>query len=233
MPTNLENAQLFGITGLQIVANILVALSCGMFIAWIYRISYRGPGYSIAFVNSLVFLTMITSVMILAIGSNLASAFGLVGAMSIIRFRTAVKDTQDIVYIFFVLAVGMAAGGGYHKVAIIGTLAVGAMIYLLSKAGSFASKKEEYLLQLSYGPNGNGNGNGNGSGAPAYVSILKQYCRAHHVVNTRTMGSNGEALELSFYVKLRDRNKDSEFVHALRQAAGVSRVSLYFDEEEF
>lgn len=229
MPTNLENAQLFSISGFDIVANILVALMCGMFVAWIYRISYRGPGYSIAFVNSLVFLTMITAVMILAIGSNLASAFGLVGAMSIIRFRTAVKDTQDIVYIFFVLAVGMAAGGGYHKVAIMGTLAVGAMIYLLAKTSSFASKKEEYLLQLSYGPNGNGNG----SGSPAYLLVLQQYCRSHHVVNTRTMGSNGEALELSFYVRLRDKNKDSEFVHALRQAAGVSRVSLYFDEEEF
>jgi uncharacterized membrane protein YhiD involved in acid resistance len=227
MPTNLENAQFFSITGLEIVANILVALMCGLFIAWIYRISYRGPGYSIAFVNSLVFLTMITAVMILAIGSNLASAFGLVGAMSIIRFRTAVKDTQDIIYIFFVLAVGMASGGGFHKVAIMGTVSVGAMIYLLSRMGSFASKKEEYLLQISYGPNGNGDG------TPAYVSVLQRYCRAHHVVNTRTMGSNGEALELSYYVKLRDKNKDSEFVHALRQATGVSRVSLYFDEEEF
>jgi len=225
MPTNLENAQLFGITGMQIVANIFVALLCGLFVAWIYRISYRGPGYSIAFVNSLVFLTMITSVMILAIGSNLASAFGLVGAMSIIRFRTAVKDTQDIVYIFFVLAIGMAAGGGYHKVAIIGSVSVGVMIYLLSRVGSFASKKEEYLLQLSYGPNGDG--------TPAYLPVMQRYCRAHHVVNTRTMGSNGEGLELSYYVKLRDKNKDSEFVHALRQAAGVSRVSLYFDEEEF
>jgi hypothetical protein len=112
-----------------------------------------------------------------------------------------------------------------------GSLGVGAMIYLLSKSSSFASKKEEYLLQLSYGPNGNGNGNG--SGAPAYLSVLQQYCRTHHVVNTRTMGSNGEALELSFYVKLRDKNKDTEFVHALRHSAGVSRVSLYFDEEEF
>ena len=225
MPTNLENAQLFGITGFEIVANILVALVCGLFVAWIYRISYRGPGYSIAFVNSLVFLTMITSVMILAIGSNLASAFGLVGAMSIIRFRTAVKDTQDIVYIFFVLAIGMAAGGGYHKVAIIGTLSVGSMIFLLSRMGSFASKKEEYLLQLSYGPNGDG--------SPAYLAVMQRYCRTHHVVNTRSMGSDGTALELSYYVKLRDKNRDSEFVHALRQAPGVTRVSLYFDEEEF
>ncbi len=225
MPTNLGNAQLFPITGMGIVANIVVALLCGLFVAWIYRVSYRGPGYSIAFVNSLVYLTMITAVMILAIGSNLASAFGLVGAMSIIRFRTAVKDTQDIVYIFFVLAVGMAAGGGYHKVAIIGSLAVGGMIFLFSRTGSFASKKEEYLLQLSYSPNGDG--------TPPYLGVLQQYCRAHHVVNTRSVGSNGESLELSYYVKLRDKGKDSDFVRALGQAAGVSRVSLYFDEEEF
>jgi uncharacterized membrane protein YhiD involved in acid resistance len=225
MLTDLQNAPLFPITGVEIAANIVVALLCGLCIAWIYRHSYRGPGYSIAFVNSLVFLAMITAVMILAIGSNLARAFGLVGAMSIIRFRTAVKDTQDIVYIFFVLAVGMAAGGGYHKIAIIGTLAVGGIIFLFSKTGSFSSKKEEYLLQLSYGPNGDG--------PPSFMPVLKKYCRTHHVVNTRSMGHNGESLELSYYVKLRDRGKDSDFVRDLRQAAGVTRVSLYFDEEEF
>ena len=102
----IQGANLFPITATDIVLNIAVALMCGLAIAWLYRNTYRGPGYSIAFVNSIVYLTMITAVVILAIGSNLARAFGLVGAMSIIRFRTAVKETQDIVYIFFSLAVG-------------------------------------------------------------------------------------------------------------------------------
>ncbi len=225
MLSNFQNASLFQITAPEIIGNIAVALICGLCIAWIYRHTYRGPGYSIAFVNSIVFLTMITAVMILAIGSNLARAFGLVGAMSIIRFRTAVKETQDIVYIFFSLAVGMAAGGGYHKIAVIGTLAVGGMIYLFSKSGAFSPKKEEYLLQFSYSPNGDD--------SPAYFPVLQKYCRSHHVINTRSMGADGDLLELSYYVRLREREGDSDLVRDLRRTAGVNRVTLYFDEQEF
>jgi uncharacterized membrane protein YhiD involved in acid resistance len=222
--TEFQNVNIFPITAGQIITNIAVSLLCGLCVAWLYRHTYRGPGYSIGFVNSIVFLTMITSVVILAIGSNLARAFGLVGAMSIIRFRTAVKETQDIVYIFFALAVGMAAGGGYHKLAIIGTGAVGIMIYLFSKSGAFSPRKEEYLLQFSYSPNGDG--------GPAYLPILQAYCRKHHVINTRSLGEDGQALELSYYVRLRAKQADAEFVRALRGSKGVRQVSLYFDDQE-
>ncbi|MEO0226013.1 MAG: DUF4956 domain-containing protein, partial [candidate division WOR-3 bacterium] len=118
---SLQNINLFPTTGPQIIANIVVALICGIFISWLYRITYRGPGYSSTYVNSLILLSMITSVVIMVVGNNLARAFGLVGAMSIIRFRTAIKNTQDIVYVFFALAIGMAAGVGLYKVAFIGT----------------------------------------------------------------------------------------------------------------
>src|SRR5262245_10376636 len=224
MPTNLENAQLFGITGFQIFANILVALSCGLFIAWIYRVSYRGPGYSIAFVNSLVFLTMITSVMILAIGSNLASAFGLVGAMSIIRFRTAVKDTQDIVYIFFSLAIGLASGCGAYTVAAAGTVCIGGVIFVFARMGA-AGAKEEYLLEVSY--------SGNGDGTPTYIPVFRRYCRSHHVINTRSSGVDDERLEIAYYVRLRDKQESDRFVRELRRSDGVNQVNLYFDEEQF
>ena len=78
--------------------------------------------------SSLVTLAMITAVVIMAIGNNLARAFGLVGAMSIIRFRTAVKDTQDLVFIFLALAMGSAAGVGFHRLAVVATLVVGATL---------------------------------------------------------------------------------------------------------
>ncbi|MCD4664693.1 MAG: DUF4956 domain-containing protein, partial [Bacteroidales bacterium] len=130
MFNELQNINLFPTTGSTIIINILIALLCGLFIAWLYRKTYKGPGYSIGFLNSIVLLAMITSVVIMVIGNNLARAFGLVGTMSIIRFRTAIKDTQDIVYIFFGLAVGMAAGVGYYKIAIIGTLFIGFILYL-------------------------------------------------------------------------------------------------------
>ncbi len=225
MFSNLQNTALFPLTGTEVVTNVLVALLCGLCITWVYRHSYKGPGYSISFVNSLVFLSMITSLVILTIGSNLARAFGLVGAMSVIRFRTAVKDTQDIVYIFFSLTVGMAAGVGYHQVAVIGTVSVGAIIYLFSKTKASSPQREEYLLQLSYSPNG--------EDVPEYLTVLRKYCRRHKVVNTRSLGVDQEALEVSYYVRLREKEWNSLFVRELRSTAGVNQVNLYCDEEQF
>src|SRR5882672_2363406 len=115
----------------EFAANLMIALGCGIVIALVYRFTYRGASYSATFVNALVLLALITSVVILVIGNNLARAFGLVGAMSIIRFRTAVRDVQDIVFIFFSLTVGMAAGVGLNSVAIGGTIFVSVIIILL------------------------------------------------------------------------------------------------------
>ena len=85
----------------DVLLNLLVALLCGLVIAQTYKLTFGGASYSKSISNSLVVLAMITTVVIIVIGNNLARAFGLVGAMSIIRFRTAVKDPMDIVFIFF------------------------------------------------------------------------------------------------------------------------------------
>lgn len=216
--------EVFPITGVDVVTNIFVALLCGLGVSWLYRHTYKGPGYSIAFVNSIVLLTMITAVVLLTIGNNLARAFGLVGAMSIIRFRTAVKDMQDIIYIFFALAVGMAAGVGYHKIALIGTLSIGVVIYVLSKTRAAVPRKEEYLLQFSYTPNG--------EEVPTYVPVLDRHCRRHQVIHTRSLGAERDYLEISLYVRLRDKEQNGRLVRELQRAGGVSHINLYCDEEQ-
>ena len=110
---------------LPLFGNLATAFACGLLMSWLYRHTYRGTAYSMTFDRSLVTLTIITAIVIAVIGNNLARAFGLVGAMSIVRFRTAVKDAQDLVFIFFSLAVGLASGVGLHILAIGGTLFVG------------------------------------------------------------------------------------------------------------
>jgi len=219
-----QSPSLFPITGEQILFSLSVSLLCGLAIAWLYRMTYKGPGYPLAFVNSLVLLTMITSVVILTIGSNLARAFGLVGAMSIIRFRTAVKDTQDIVYIFFALSIGLASGCGAYTVAAAGTLCIGTVIFIFARMGA-AGAKEEYLLEVSY--------SGNGDGHPTYIPVFRRFCRSHHVINTRSSGADDERLEIAYYVRLRDKQESDRFVRELRRSDGVNQVNLYFDEEQF
>jgi uncharacterized membrane protein YhiD involved in acid resistance len=207
-----------------VIGDLAIALLCGFLVSLLYRWTYRGPSYSATFVSSLAALTMITALVIMVIGNNLARAFGLVGALSIIRFRTAIKDTQDIVFIFFALAVGMAAGVGLHLSAIAGTLFIGLCIFLLSRTHYATLGRREYLLQFTFSPS-------DGQEAP-YISLLERYCRDHKLVNVRSI-ENGNLLELSFYVHLRDQGESGQLVRELGRVPGVSRVNLFFDEEPF
>jgi uncharacterized membrane protein YhiD involved in acid resistance len=215
----------FNITLDRIFYNSIVALICGFFILLLYRVTYNGPSYSRSFANSLVILTMITALVIMIIGNNLARAFGLVGAMSIIRFRTAIKDTQDIVFIFFSLSVGMAAGAGLHGIAIVGSGLVGVVTYLLSLGRGAALKRREFLLQFSL------NGNANEE-SPAYLPVMKKYCKTHKLINMKSI-QDGTTLELSFYVGLKDQDKGTQFLRELEKTPGIGRVNLFFDEETY
>ncbi|WP_192811689.1 DUF4956 domain-containing protein [Pontibacter sp. BAB1700] len=155
MITDFQYLELFPLTIFDLLSNLMVAIICGLIISWVYRITYDGPAYPTTFVNSLVILPIITSVVILLIGNNIARAFGLVGAMSIIRFRTAVRDTQDIIFIFFALAVGMAAGANLGVTAIVATFVIGMVIAILIKSsGSKSAQSPRYYhLALSYATN--------------------------------------------------------------------------------
>ncbi|MCI0514003.1 DUF4956 domain-containing protein [candidate division KSB1 bacterium] len=210
--------------GAEILINISIALLCGIFIALVYRLTYRGPGYSTSFLSSLVLLAMITAIVIMVIGNNLARAFGLVGAMSIIRFRTAVKDTLDIVYIFFSLAIGMAAGVGFFKIAMVGTLFIGGILFLLSKFSLVMTRQKEYLLQFAF--------MGEGADVPPYQAVFDQYCRKYQPINVKSMAAH-QTLELSFYVQFKEIPQSNQFVQALQQIEGIQNINLFFDEEEF
>lgn len=223
MLTEFQTLNLFPVSVFEIMINIIVALSCGLFIAFIYKKSYRGAGYSAAFANSMIILTMITAIVIMVIGNNLARAFGLVGAMSIIRFRTAVKDTQDIVFIFFGLAIGMASGVGYHKLAIFGSIFIGLMIYLLTRSNFTSTKPNDYLLQFAFRPNG--------EVSPPYLAILDKYCRRHNIINAKTI-EDQNIIELAYYVKFKNKEKNPEFIRELDKIKGVKNISLFFDEDE-
>src|SRR3989344_3437682 len=94
----------------QVAFNILFSFVLSILVAFVYQYTHKGYSYSKNFVSSLILVTLVVCVIIMVIGNSLARAFALLGAFSIIRFRTPVKDTKDIGYIFFALAVGMAAG---------------------------------------------------------------------------------------------------------------------------
>ena len=218
-----QNIAFRSVTFGEVVTALAVAFTCGTLISIIYRWTYRGASYSPSFVRSMIFMAMITAVVMLAIGNNLARAFGLVGAMSIIRFRTAVKDPQDIVFIFFALATGLAAGVQMYSVAIVGTVMIGLIVLITTKANFGVLNKQSFLLQLTYSsPIQNGEA--------AYLPVLNKYCRRHNLINARS--GLGDTLNLTFYVKLRNDDQVEAFTRELGQARHVSNVNLFYDEEQ-
>jgi uncharacterized membrane protein YhiD involved in acid resistance len=204
------------------IANLIMALICGLLISYFYRASYRGPHYSTSFVQAMVILSMVTALVIMVIGNNLARAFGLVGAMSIIRFRTAVKDTQDIVFIFFSLAAGMAAGVGLKGLAVTGTVMIGTILLILSKTNFAQPHKRDFLLQFQCDLE---------SGEAVYLPILEKYCKRNKLVNMQSIGTE-ENFEMSFHVELRDRTKRTFLLKELNASSHIDHVRLYMDDDQ-
>ncbi|MFT5166915.1 MAG: putative membrane protein YhiD involved in acid resistance [Saprospiraceae bacterium] len=222
MLEDFQNIDLFSPSIFDIAGNMLVAFVCGIIIAVVYRMTYNGPSYSPTFVNSLVLLAMITAVVILTIGNNLARAFGLVGAMSIIRFRTAVRDVQDIIFIFFSLTIGMAAGVGLTLVAVMATLLVSAVILLLVATNFGKPPKKQHLLQLSYA--------GNPEAEAEVKEILRKHARKIRLVNLKNVGTDG-TMSAFYNLTLRNDKKSELFLRDLQQLDYVQNVNLYFEED--
>jgi ABC-type multidrug transport system fused ATPase/permease subunit len=218
-----QTLDLFPISVYTVLTNLAVSLACGIVIALVYRYIYKGPSYMATYVNSLVLLSLITTLVIMIIGNNLARAFGLVGAMSIIRFRTAVRDVQDIVYIFFALTVGMASGVGLYALAIAGTLVICLVSVVLVTFNFGAPGKAEYVLQLIYLPN---------KSTESQISqILGKYCRGVRLSNLKSQGE-GQDVEAFYLFSLRRKYKSTELVEEFTSLSEKVRFNLYFDQDE-
>jgi len=208
----------------EVLSSILVAFVCGLLIAFFYKVSYRGAGYPQTFLFSLVTLAMVTTIVILVIGNNLARAFGLVGAMSINRFRTAVKEAQDIMFIFFALAIGMTCGVRLFDVAIASTVLIGVILVVLSKTNLIFPRRTKYLLQFHFIFD-------ELVDKPPYIPVLNTYCRKNRLINTKTLGET-DMMELSFYVEMKNTKNSNRMLSDLKKSAGVTHAHLFFEDEE-
>jgi len=214
----------FSLTSGEIVENISIALICSFLISFFYRKTYNGPGYLDSFANALVLLSLITAVVIMTIGNNLARAFGLVGAMSIIRFRTAVKETHDIVYIFFALTIGMAAGVGLHSLAILGTFFIGSISYIMAKMNLKSGNEKNTLLEFQMQDNGS-------KSSSDYEKVISKFTKKMKLINIKTIENDN--IIISYYIKLKRNDLSLNLVSELKNVAGIKNISLFSDEEAF
>jgi hypothetical protein len=223
MLQDFDNIPLTSLDAVDVLVSLMVALACGVLISLVYRWTYRGASYAPSFVRSLIFLAMITALVMMVIGNNLARAFGLVGAMSIIRFRTALKDPQDIVFVFFALATGLAAGVGMYMVALVSAVAIGVVIVATTASGYGVLRKQSFILQLSYDAP-------SGDDEATYLPVLRQHCKDHKLINVRASGP-GDALDLTFLVQLRRKADHEALTRAIGETDFVTQVNVYYDEE--
>jgi hypothetical protein len=205
----------------DVFINIGIALIFGLLIATLYKFTYQGFSYSTDFVITLIIITMVTAVVIMVIGNNLARAFGLVGAMSIIRFRTALKESRDIAFVFFGLAAGMAAGAGNHMVGLVAVPMICIIILILHLTTYGKVETNDFLLKFWMVPDD--------VGEPVYQSVFLLYLSKYNMVNIRS-AKLGQFLELTFNVKLKKPQQGQAFIKDLSALEGIERATIVVSE---
>ncbi|MDR2599699.1 MAG: DUF4956 domain-containing protein [Oscillospiraceae bacterium] len=198
--------QLEALTGQQVLINLSVAFICGIAIFLVYRYFNTSVVYSVRFNMLIVMVCVVTSLIIITIGTNLVLTLGMVGALSIVRFRAAVKDPLDVGFLFWGVAVGLTAGAQLYTVALIGTGFI-AIVYIVLTLVRL--EKHSYLLIVRY----------KHESEEAVKELLKP-------LNTRVKNktTNQEYSETTAQVRV--RAGDTSFVDKIRETDGVNSVTL-------
>lgn len=194
---------------LDMVIALALAFGLGMFIFLVYKKTYQGVMYSSGFGTTLVALTMITTTVILAVTSNVVLSLGMVGALSIVRFRTAIKEPLDIAFLFWSIAVGIVLAAGMIPLAVIGSVIIGVILLV------FVNKKSHcnpYIVVLSCT---------DAAAEKAAVDYLNGNVKKC-VVKSKTAAKG--LIELNLEIRLANDNTD--FINALSDMPGVNSAVL-------
>ena len=203
-------SDIFSITlsPLQVILTLVIALLVGLFVFFIYKKTFGGVMYSRNFNLSLIMLTLVTSLMLMLINNNLALSMGMVGALSIIRFRTAVKDPIDTVFMFWAVGEGIAIGTRFYDIAVIAALVIGVIMVVLTVFKGKASMP--YMLIIHYH-----------EGASQQVrQMVKQ------LPNARLKSKTAQRDGIELTMELRLRENETGFVEKFLRVDGVYDATL-------
>jgi hypothetical protein len=200
------SAQLESISGTQVLFRLCVAAFCGLVIFLVYRYFNKGVVYSVNFNMLILMVTVITALIIITIGTNLVITLGMVGALSIVRFRAAVKDPLDVGFLFWGVAAGLTAGANLLRVALLGTAFI-AVLYIFLTV--IRLEKRSYLLIIRYAPE-----------ADVPVTELLEPLKAR-LKNKAILKDFSEIT-----AEIRVKSGDTSFLEPMRQTSGVEAVTL-------
>ena len=191
----------------EILVAIALSFALSLFIVFIYRVTYAGVNFSSAFAVCIMMLSMVTTVVILVISSNVVLSLGMVGALSIVRFRTAVKEATDTAFLFWAIATGIICGAGYVTISVLATLLLGLLfvgVHVLTKQQRFGS----YMLVVRYEAD----------------SDVEERITALPGFRLKNKSMTADFTELAAEIRL--KNDNLRIVNNLRKLPGVHEVSL-------
>lgn len=197
------------LTPALVAGALVLSFLLSMVFAAVYQHTFRGFTYSRSYIHSMVLGSMVTCMLIMAVGNNLARGMGILGTLAIIRFRTPVRDPRDAMFLFACLGVGIACGAGMPLVAALGTLVINSAALLLHWV-PFASRREyEGLVRFSMLPN-------DPAAEQEVQAILSRYCSSFYLLGMRD-AEQGERVEFSYQVRLLDPAYQQDLVQAFKK----------------
>lgn len=194
----------------DMILGIVLSFLLGMFIFYVYQKTFNGVLYSANFGLTLIALCMISAVLIMAVSSNIVLSLGMVGALSIVRFRTAIKEPLDIAFLFWAIAAGIILATGMIPLAVFGSVAIGGIMLTLANKGG---KNNPYILVIHL----------QDSDSEAKVMELIQASTARHLIKSKTFSKDGRE---EFTVEVQLKDGESAFVKSIHEAAGVEDVVM-------
>ena len=205
----------------SMILSLVVAFIVGIFIIYVYRKTYTGVVYSKAFGLCILMLTMVTAMIIRTISSNISLSLGMVGALSIVRFRTAVKEPVDTGFMFWGISAGIMSGAGLYLIAIIASVGIGILYFITYLVGFRVANR--YLLVLKYE-------------ASAHNEVLKKIKQLRKF-KIRSKSIFDDSVELSLEVDIKEKNKngniDTLLVDQFNEVDGVINASLIAYQNDF
>ena len=198
-----------GISVTQILISMCITVLLSMFIYWVYKKTYSGVMYSKNFNITIMLISTVTSMVMMIIGSNLALSLGMVGALSIIRFRSAIKDPKDIGFLFWGIAVGLSTGTGIYIVGIIGSIFIAFLLFIFDRG---IYNDNCYLLIVK----------GNDINFDKIESIIKEHTSKF---NLKMKNSTDIFTEATYEIKLK-RNEDNEILRELKTIENIININI-------
>jgi len=210
-------------TLLDVATVFFLSLILSLFVGWIYRATHRGVSYSQNFVHTLVLFGIVVAFVMLIVGSNIARAFTMVGSLSVVRFRHAVKEARDVAFVFLVMAIGMACGTRFYMLAAFSTIGLCAAVLLMTKLDLFAKVIRERILivrvpgELKYDE--------------VFAEVFRKFLDEFNLISLETVG-DGQMQEAVYSVVIKPRAETDRFIEAVREANGNNKVTLVLGQQE-